>query len=229
MKGETNGSDTRNHLIVLLSSSINHLPISPPFSNTTTLTSFPFSCSSCFRRMAVLKPAGPPPTMHTSTSSDARSTVFGSNTSRHRLGVQCRERKLRSTAWFRARARSMVKVRKQTGLWWSGKRSPVVVDGRGHVHVTNLFRFGANRSSVRMLLVNISSKLTVQKIITEHIDMCIPFRNATSVRLQITNWLKHGRLASSRLPKAFESNMTTLRQPLTLHLPGLRTQTHLPS
>lgn len=57
------------------------LPISPPFSNTTTRISLPFSCSSCFRRIAALSPAGPPPTMHTSTSSVARSTEFGSDCS----------------------------------------------------------------------------------------------------------------------------------------------------
>lgn len=56
-------------------------PTSAPFSNTTTLNSLPRSCSSCLRRMAALRPAGPPPTMHTSTSSEIRSTANGSNSS----------------------------------------------------------------------------------------------------------------------------------------------------
>lgn len=55
-------------------------------------TSRPLSCSSCFKRIAALSPAGPPPTMQTSTSSLARSTLFGSKSSRRRSGVECRER-----------------------------------------------------------------------------------------------------------------------------------------
>lgn len=51
--------------------------MSEPFSKTTTRISFPFSFSSCLSRIAALKPAGPPPTMQTSTSSSALSTVAG--------------------------------------------------------------------------------------------------------------------------------------------------------
>ena len=35
--------------------------------------------ASCFSLMAALRPAGPPPTIQTSTSSDSRSMVRGSN------------------------------------------------------------------------------------------------------------------------------------------------------
>ena len=51
--------------------------MSDPFSKTTTRISFPLSFSSCLSRIAALKPAGPPPTMQTSTSSSALSTVAG--------------------------------------------------------------------------------------------------------------------------------------------------------
>ena len=66
-----------------------HSPTSPPFSSTTTRTSRPFSCSSCFKRMAALRPAGPPPTIQTSTSSEARSTLLGSKSSLLRATVEC--------------------------------------------------------------------------------------------------------------------------------------------
>ena len=52
-------------------------PMSEPFSKTTTRISFPFSFSICLSRIAALKPAGPPPTMQTSTSSSALSRVAG--------------------------------------------------------------------------------------------------------------------------------------------------------
>jgi hypothetical protein len=55
-----------------------HSPGSAPFSSTTTRISLPFSCSNCFRRIAALRPAGPPPTIQTSTSSEALSTASGS-------------------------------------------------------------------------------------------------------------------------------------------------------
>ena len=64
-------------------------PASPPFSSRTTRISLPVSCSSCFSLMAALIPAGPPPTIHTSTSSVARSTFLGSNGSLSRLGLLC--------------------------------------------------------------------------------------------------------------------------------------------
>ena len=41
-------------------------PGSEPFSSTTTETSVPFSAASCFRRIAVARPPGPPPTTTTS-------------------------------------------------------------------------------------------------------------------------------------------------------------------
>jgi hypothetical protein len=61
-------------------------PSSAPFSSTTTRNSFPLSCSSCLRRIAALRPAGPAPTIQTSTSSEIRSTAAGLNSSR-RLGA----------------------------------------------------------------------------------------------------------------------------------------------
>jgi hypothetical protein len=51
-------------------------PGSEPFSSTTTDTSWPFSAASCLRRMAVDRPAGPPPTMTTSYSMDSRGPNF---------------------------------------------------------------------------------------------------------------------------------------------------------
>lgn len=44
-----------------------------------TLISLPSSAANCLRRMAADSPAGPPPTMQTSTSSATRSTVERSN------------------------------------------------------------------------------------------------------------------------------------------------------
>jgi hypothetical protein len=41
-------------------------PGSEPFSSTTTLTSAPLAAANCFSRIAVDRPAGPPPTMTTS-------------------------------------------------------------------------------------------------------------------------------------------------------------------
>lgn len=64
-------------------------PISPAFSKRSTRkSSLPASLASCFSRMAALRPAGPPPTIQTSTSSDsrsARSCPDGSSTLTSRL------------------------------------------------------------------------------------------------------------------------------------------------
>jgi hypothetical protein len=57
-------------------------PNSPAFSsNSTRKSSFPASFANCFSLMAADKPAGPPPTMRTSTSSASRSIDLGSNVS----------------------------------------------------------------------------------------------------------------------------------------------------
>ena len=48
-------------------------PISAPFSITQTETSWPSSAASCFRRIAALRPDGPPPTITTSYSMTSRS------------------------------------------------------------------------------------------------------------------------------------------------------------
>lgn len=45
-------------------------PISEAFSTRQTLISFPFSSASCFSLIAADKPAGPPPTITTSASSE---------------------------------------------------------------------------------------------------------------------------------------------------------------
>ncbi len=47
-------------------------PGSEPFSSTTTETSLPDSAASCFRRIAVARPAGPAPTITTSYSIASR-------------------------------------------------------------------------------------------------------------------------------------------------------------
>lgn len=52
------------------------LPISPPFSRRRTRISRLSRAASCFMRIAALRPAGPPPTMQTSTWSDSRSIVL---------------------------------------------------------------------------------------------------------------------------------------------------------
>lgn len=49
------------------------LPISGAFSTRHTLTSCPLSSASCLSLMAAESPAGPPPTITTSHSSDTRS------------------------------------------------------------------------------------------------------------------------------------------------------------
>src|SRR5262245_20895750 len=48
-------------------------PISAPFSITQTEISWPSSADSCFRRIAALRPDGPPPTITTSYSMTSRS------------------------------------------------------------------------------------------------------------------------------------------------------------
>ena len=57
-------------------------PSSPAFSKSRTRkSSLPASFASCLSLMAALRPAGPPPTMQTSTSSTSRSNVEGSKES----------------------------------------------------------------------------------------------------------------------------------------------------
>lgn len=46
------------------------LPISAAFSTRQTLSSFPVSSANCFSLIAADKPAGPPPTITTSASSE---------------------------------------------------------------------------------------------------------------------------------------------------------------
>lgn len=75
-----------------------YAPTLTPFSNTTTRTSFPFSFSSCLRRIAALSPAGPAPTMQTSTSSKARS-IFS------RWNALCRQS--RTDLWNRDRNKEL--------------------------------------------------------------------------------------------------------------------------
>lgn len=49
-------------------------PMSPAFSSRRTRkSSLPAALACCFKRIAAERPAGPPPTMQTSTSSDSRS------------------------------------------------------------------------------------------------------------------------------------------------------------
>ncbi|GIW56984.1 MAG: hypothetical protein KatS3mg082_3388 [Nitrospiraceae bacterium] len=48
-------------------------PTSEPFSSTTIERSVPFASASCFRRIAAVSPAGPAPTITTSTSMLSRS------------------------------------------------------------------------------------------------------------------------------------------------------------
>ncbi len=50
-------------------------PISAAFSRTTTCREWLFSSDSCIKRQAVASPAGPPPTIRTSTSIDSRCVV----------------------------------------------------------------------------------------------------------------------------------------------------------
>jgi hypothetical protein len=65
-------------------------PISPAFSNSSTRnSSLPASLANCFSLMAAHSPAGPPPTMHTSTWSDSRSISNGLKSSSE-AGVACR-------------------------------------------------------------------------------------------------------------------------------------------
>jgi hypothetical protein len=57
-------------------------PSSPAFSSSNTLkSSFPASFASCLSLIAAESPAGPPPTIRTSTSSVSRSIDRGSNVS----------------------------------------------------------------------------------------------------------------------------------------------------
>ena len=53
-------------------------PTSDPFSSTTTESSLPAAAASCFRRMAVARPAGPAPTTTTSHSIASRGSFSGS-------------------------------------------------------------------------------------------------------------------------------------------------------
>lgn len=60
-------------------------PMSPAFSRRRTRkSSFPASFESCFRRIAAERPAGPPPTITTSTSSDSRASKTGLSSLRRR-------------------------------------------------------------------------------------------------------------------------------------------------
>lgn len=57
-------------------------PISPAFSRRRTRkSSLPAALASCLRRIAAERPAGPPPMIQTSTSSDSRSMEAGSKES----------------------------------------------------------------------------------------------------------------------------------------------------
>lgn len=89
-------------------------PTSAPFSRTTTRISRPFSCSSCFSRMAALRPAGPAPTMQTSTSSLGRSTLLGSKSSRLRDVEACSERASLSGAGRVRQRDSMLEVESES-------------------------------------------------------------------------------------------------------------------